>query len=457
MTDDDRILASGSGPEERGRVSGAEPADRVRGFPAFAASRRRGARGRTWWANAWIDALEDTSLDARPLRRGRSIASAGRVGPITVSPGRVATTVSDPDGAPHRTVVHVDPLTGAQWDRFDDRVAGHAGHLAALLDHDMPRELADAAGDADVWLLPGIGELEPECDCDGWELPCEHAAALCYQTGWLLDADPFVLLLLRGRGERELLAELHRRNTGLAATEPDTEPAAGAPSGVAARDAYAAPVGAPPPLDDLPDGPATPAFTPSAAPGIDPDALLLLAADAAARARTLLTGPAPVPAGHGADAPPDGVWPSEVWPSEVWPADAWTDTVRLAAAHPGDARLRAGLDRACGDPVRLDRAVAAWRLAGAAGLDTLEHPWTPRAATPGWRTGLARAADALGRARRDGAEDSGAPVTRRNHWTAGDIQLRFGRDHRWHPYRRHDGVWWPAGPPQADAATALPV
>lgn len=416
--------------------------DRVRGFPA--ASRRRGVRGRTWWANAWIDALEDTSLDAEPLRRGRRIATAGRVGPITVSPGRIAAPVYDSDGAPRRTVVHVERLSDAQWDRFDDRVAAHAGHLAALLDHDMPRALADAAGDVDVWLLPGIGDLEPECDCDGWELPCEHAAALCYQTGWLLDADPFVLLLLRGRGERELLSELHRRNTALAESgaEPDTGADTGpeaAPPGVPALDAYAAPLPEPPALDDLPDDPGGPAFTPSAAPGIDPDALLRLAADAAARARTLLAA---------------GDSRSE----DAWPGDEWTDTVRLTAAHPGDARLRANLDRACGDPARLDRAVAAWHAAGSAGLDTLENPWTPRAATPGWRTGLARAADALSRARADGTWPGapGEPETRRNRWTPGpQVQLRFGRDHRWHPYRLRDGAWWPAGPPHADAADAL--
>lgn len=546
------------------------PDDRVRGFPVFPASRRRGARGRTWWANAWIDALEDTSLDAEPLRRGRRIATAGRVGPITVSPGRIAAPVYDADGAPRRTAVHVDRLDDTQWDRFYDQVAAHAGHLAALLDHDMPRALADATADADVRLLPGIGDLEPECDCDGWELPCEHAAALCYQTGWLLDEDPFVLLLLRGRGEHELLTELQRRNTDLATRQTPTRPSPGpytgdlpdtpgaaaglhpgvllpsrpgpgqatqdtaahsvsGPEGIAsgaaprsatdgagadgvpARLAYAEQTAGPPSLDDPPTGPVAPAFTPSPAPGIDPAALVRLATDAAIRARTLLTrddtGPAharttePRPASGAAsnrltdartgvrpadtrasgpaDARPAAVRPAATRPGdteaigarprgarsiEMWPGDVWTDTVRLAAVHPRDARLRANLDRACGDPGRLERAVVAWRLAGGDGLATLETPWTPRAATPGWRTGRARAADALARAQADGtwaAADQAEAEVWRNHWIppaprpGAEVQLRFGRDGRWYPYRRRDGAWWPAGPPHADAADAL--
>ena len=92
-----------------------------------------------------------------------------------------------------------------------DEVAARAGHIAALADHDMPRDLVVAAADAGVPLLPGPGDLQAECDCPEWLHPCRHAAALCYQAAWLLDADPFILLLMRGRGEREIVADLQRR------------------------------------------------------------------------------------------------------------------------------------------------------------------------------------------------------------------------------------------------------
>ncbi|MEK8226027.1 SWIM zinc finger family protein [Oerskovia sp. M15] len=85
---------------------------------------------------------------------------------------------------------------------------------------DAPDVVA-AAHDADVTLLPGIGDLEPECDCPTWDLPCLHAAALSYQAGWLLDADPFVLFLLRGRSRDQVIDALrgisapgHGRDSG---------------------------------------------------------------------------------------------------------------------------------------------------------------------------------------------------------------------------------------------------
>jgi uncharacterized Zn finger protein len=183
----------------------------ARGFAAFPKVKRRVAT--TWWGKAWVKALEDTALDAGLIRLGRRYAHAGIVGPITVSPGRLHAQVHD-DAAAHNTTVHVPMLTEVQWGRFLDRVAEHAGHIAALLDNDVPRDLVAAAEESGVDLLPGIGDLEPSCDCDGWELPCRHAAALAFQVGWLLDADPFVLLLLKGKPEQELLDALRARVAG---------------------------------------------------------------------------------------------------------------------------------------------------------------------------------------------------------------------------------------------------
>jgi uncharacterized Zn finger protein len=252
----------------------------ARGFPAFPP--RPGRRGRSRWARAFVAAMEDAALDATLLRAGRRFAGSGRIGPITVAPGRIAATVEDPDGI-YDVVVHLAELSDAEWDRFLDQVRAEAGHLAALLDREVPRSLVRSADAADVALLPTIGDLESECDCPDVGDPCQHAAGLCYQAAWLLDDDPFVLLLLRGRGADELLDVLGREP--VAAAEP---PASGrdVDHPVAAAAAYAAnAAGLPAPLA-TPVRAADPVFP--AAPGLPPDALAHLVSAAAKRARALL-------------------------------------------------------------------------------------------------------------------------------------------------------------------------
>lgn len=255
----------------------------ARGFPAFPP--RAGRRGRSWWARAFVSAMEDAALDAVLLRRGRRFAGSGRVGPITVAPGRIAAPVDDPDGS-YDVVVHLAELTDAEWERFLDQIRAEAGHLAALLDREVPRSLVRSADAADVALLPTIGDLESECDCPDIGDPCQHAAALCYQAAWLLDDDPFVLLLLRGRGADELLDVLGQEHAS--EVPAPAGPGRDVDHPVTAAAAYAAPPVALPPRASEAGSATEPVFP--AAPGLPPHALALLVAEAATRARALLAG-----------------------------------------------------------------------------------------------------------------------------------------------------------------------
>ncbi|MEV0117274.1 SWF or SNF family helicase [Streptomyces sp. NPDC050844] len=420
---------SGQGARRHERTFAALPPAHGRGF------------AQSWWGQAWLKALEDTALDLQQLKAGRRLARAGAVGAVSVRPGRITAVVQDPDGTAHRSDVLLQQLTDAEWDRFLGMTVERAGHIAALLDREMPPHLVEDAAAAGVELLPGIGDLEPECDCDAWD-HCGHTAALSYQMARLLDQDPFVLLLMRGRAERELLDELQVRSVAQAeAEETPEEEQDEAQEGVYADVAYAE--GAIlPPLPDLPPLPSEPGLPPSLdteaepAPGIDVTALEFLAARAAAEAHRLLAE---------ALAPGHERQPVEV---ELTPGE---DAVRLAAAAPGVpvvTRLASASDRGK-DGLAL--AVRAWEFGGPAALSVLEEEWTPGAEA------LARARAAL-----DAAWDEDErPQLRaaRNRWTVvgGDAQLRQGDDGRWWPYRKERGRWTPAGPATHDPATALAV
>ncbi|MER6983785.1 SWF or SNF family helicase, partial [Streptomyces carpinensis] len=193
--------------------------DTERTFAALPPAQGRGF-ARTWWGHAWLKALEDTALDGQQVRTGRRLARAGAVGAVSVRPGRITAVVQDPDGTAHRADVLLERLSEDQWARFLDLAVERSGHLAALLDRDLPPHLVEDAAAFGIELLPGIGDLEPECDCDAWD-HCGHTAALCHLVARLLDQDPFVLLLMRGRDERALFGELRARDAAADAAEPD--------------------------------------------------------------------------------------------------------------------------------------------------------------------------------------------------------------------------------------------
>ncbi|MFE7902144.1 SWIM zinc finger family protein [Streptomyces sp. NPDC057424] len=398
-----------------------------RTFPPFPP--RDGDRfAESWWGNAWVGALEQGALDMKRLERGRGYAAQGHVDAITVTPGLVLAYVQGSRPRPYRVQVRLRTLDDTGWDRFLDAAADRPGHIAALLDKEMPQSLAECG----VPLLPGPGDLDPRCSCPDRGHPCKHAAALCYQTARLLDADPFVLLLLRGRGERDLLDALSRLSATRAARVAQDRGPAPLP-GMRAAEVLASHVRPPLPTPLAPPAhPEQPPAYPAAPGGPDPFALDQLATDAAARAHALLsTGRDP-----------------------VGQLTFWQDAVRLAAARPGSGltagtrSLYSSLASAAGrTPSELARAVAAWRQGGLEGLAVLEEPWDPPAGRFDRARPLLLAAD--------------LPAFRpwRNHLThpGGHVQLRLGRDGLWYAYESEPGHddWWPRGTPDLDPVGVL--
>ncbi|MEV4789141.1 SWF or SNF family helicase [Streptomyces tuirus] len=402
-----------------------EDGDMERTFAALPPAHGKGF-AQTWWGQAWLTALESTALDSAQLKTGRRLARAGAVGTVSVRPGRLTAVVLDRDRTAHRADVLLEELSPEQWDRFLDMTVERAGHVAALLDREMPPHLVEDAADAGVELLPGLGDLEPECDCEAWD-HCGHTAALCYQVARLLDQDPFVLLLMRGRAEGSVLDDLQSRS-GTSAAQPS------APEGVDAAEAYAA-GDILPPLPPLPELPVEPGVPPSLdtetppAPGVDPATLEFLAARTAVEAHGLLRG--------------------ALRAEPCLELTSAQDAVRLAAGAPGPEmtdRLAAGSGRG---REGLATAVCAWRHGGTEALSVLDEEWQPQDET------LARARAAL-----DSAWETGERPqlrARANRWTVvgAPVQLRLGRDGRWWPYRKERSRWQPAGGAAQDPATAL--
>ena len=210
--------------------------------------RRGAARATRWWAKAWVRAVEEASYSSADLTTARAVSRSGRIGQISVEPGRFVAAVEDEHGlwAVLGTVPVLDP--GATQ-ALVEIVAAEAGRVAALLAGDLPHTMVEHAEEAGVELLPYGSELGSTCTCQAWIDPCPHALAVMYQLAWLIEDDPFVLLHLRGVARDDLLARLHERTV---------------------------------PASDGPDNPDTPDDPDNADPDVD------VAVDAALRAAALL-------------------------------------------------------------------------------------------------------------------------------------------------------------------------
>lgn len=423
-----------SGP---GDVSGTDPASS--GQQEF---------GRTWWGRAWLEALEQRArLDPDRLPRGRVYARSGAVGGLAIAPGEARAQVQGRKNEPYQVRIRVRRFTDGEWDRVLAAISARLGHAAALLDGELPPEIADDTATAGLDLLPGGGEIGPRCNCPDDADPCKHSAAACYLITDALDADPFTLFVLRGRTRDQVLAGIRARRRGTTPGQVTANEAAGGTGlsragnagqpaddpGVDAKAAFRTPI----PWTPIPAVPLPPrrAGSPAALP-VDPppwrsglrEDLLELAADAASRAWELAAGLSP---DAGLTLGPDA------------------DLARRAARTLGTPAFAAIAARSKVPQRDLARQALAWRQGGLAALELLRTEWDPAADDPD-------AVELLAAARRVlDAKTGAAPAVRGNRITAGRLQLRLGRDLRWYPYARSDEDWEPSGRPDADPALAI--
>jgi uncharacterized Zn finger protein len=410
----------------------------------------RRAFGHTWWGKAWVEALEQhAQLDANRLPRGRTYARHSRVTDLEADTGVVTARVHGSRATPYRVQLRVRQFTDREWAQVLDAVSARAGHAAALLEGEITPEVVSDVDGTGLDLLPRAGEIGTICSCPDWANPCKHAAAVCYLVADLVDDDPFVVLLLRGRSRPQVLAGLRARRSGPAPAGAPATPTTRPDDGVLARQAWARPpnprgrsggAGRVPPGGGVETGPATewlpvpplprerpgrPArllVDPPVGSGVVGDDLVELATDAANRAWELLSGK-----GDGGLT-----------------LDGETDLARRAALAIGTPRFEQVAERAGRAGRALLGPALAWQHDGVDGVAVAEEAWRPP------KSEIEDARDEL---RRLGL------VARirdnRINLLGTTVQLRLGKNRSWYRFDRRGGDWELAAPPRPTLVEAL--
>lgn len=184
------------------------------------------------WGERWLAAASGAGR-AR-LEKGRALVAEGALTALSVKPGSVEAEVRDRGRSVLTVRLRVRPLNEKVFDGALKAFAERARTAAELLSGTLPDEADGVFSNAGGPLLPASpNEVSATCPCaEGGA--CRHAAAVHVALAERFDRDPFLLLLLRGKGRDEVLARLReararRVPAASAAPRPRTEAAATVP------------------------------------------------------------------------------------------------------------------------------------------------------------------------------------------------------------------------------------
>jgi uncharacterized Zn finger protein len=173
---------------------------------------QRGSIGSTWWSRRFIDILERV-CDKGRLSRGRAYARAGQVLSIDLASGVVRAAVQGSRRKPYEITIEIEAYDEERWTAIEEAIAAQAVYRAKLLAGEMPTEIEKLFAALGIDLFPR--DLDMECSCPDWGLPCKHLSAVLYLLAESFDDDPFLVLAWRGRSRDRLLGSL---------AEPEPEP-----------------------------------------------------------------------------------------------------------------------------------------------------------------------------------------------------------------------------------------
>ncbi|MBY8889122.1 hypothetical protein K7472_30390 [Streptomyces sp. PTM05] len=376
-------------------------------------------------------AVHDTTL----WTTARHLAADGTAGPLNINKGSATVKFFLPDGRHCRPRLVVTELTDTDWDRVEAAITARPDAAELAGTNAISDQFADPAATGGIPILPTAHDISHTCDCTPTAAasPCPHSLAVGLLLADRIRTAPAPLFTLRGRPHQNLKNRLRNSppppGPGTLHSAAPVIPATRHPHASTPPEPEALPTVAIPEPVDLDLTSAQPALqpaklTPPPAPLPHLDQLTLLAADTAHRAARLLDqGEPPLcedPAGDLArfTSLPHGADYRQTAMDHLGLAAIDMGHLQLAYTYGGPGGTAAYLE-----PFHLEHdaladaqtAIQPHRPAPTAPIEYAENRLTDRAA---------------------------------------GVQLRYGPDGRWHPYRAPYGPWRPVPGPSSDPAQA---
>ncbi len=154
--------------------------------------------GHTWWGKQWLNSFNHIDNSNR-LPRGKSYARKGRAHSIAIDGNTVTAKVDGSARRPYRVSVSVTSFTKQEKEAIVRAITDNPLFLSQLLARELPPRVHEVLIRQRIDLFPGSWhDMEAECSCPDYAMPCKHIAAVIYLIANEIDKNPFLIFELHG-------------------------------------------------------------------------------------------------------------------------------------------------------------------------------------------------------------------------------------------------------------------
>jgi SNF2 family DNA or RNA helicase/uncharacterized Zn finger protein len=147
--------------------------------------------GKTWWGLKWLDSLKQIDNTNR-LPRGRTYANTGKVYDIQIDGNLISAKVKGNYAAYYNVKIMLKSFNSNDKQIIIEIVNNSSSILSSLMNNKLPVELYNKLSQSGIEIFPKKwGDLNGDCNCPDYAVPCKHIAGLIYMVSTEIDKDPF--------------------------------------------------------------------------------------------------------------------------------------------------------------------------------------------------------------------------------------------------------------------------
>ena len=102
----------------------------------------------------------------------------------------------------------IQKFTQQQIDSLIDKILEYPVILSQLLNRELNPQIMDMCRTLEMQIFPKTWkDLDMDCSCPDWAVPCKHLAAVIYMMSLQIDNNPFIIFELHGVDFKKELAK----------------------------------------------------------------------------------------------------------------------------------------------------------------------------------------------------------------------------------------------------------
>lgn len=163
--------------------------------------------GQTWWGQQWLQALNNIDWSNR-LPRGRSYANNGSVREVSIEGNTITARVKGSRPQPYKIAIKVPSFSAGEKEKLVIDISQNPVLISRLLNRELDPAILTTAENLGIRVFPkSWSDIDMECSCPDWAVPCKHIAAVIYKVCAEIDNNPFLIFHLHKLDLVEALKE----------------------------------------------------------------------------------------------------------------------------------------------------------------------------------------------------------------------------------------------------------